>query len=36
MSDIGDMLKKIMDAEAFPDYAIPRRAKKTQTKKPGR
>jgi hypothetical protein len=31
MSDIGELLKKIMDSEAFPDYAIPE--KRTERKK---
>jgi hypothetical protein len=25
MSDIGEVLKKIVDAEKFPDYAIPKK-----------
>jgi hypothetical protein len=25
MSDIGEVLKKIIDSEAFPDYAIPKK-----------
>jgi hypothetical protein len=31
MSDIGEVIKKIMDAEAFPDYALPE--KRTEQKK---
>ena len=34
MSDIGEVLKKIMDAEKFPDYAIPK--KPTRRKKSSR
>ena len=37
MSDIGEVLKKIMDAEAFPDYAITEKrteGKKRRRKKP--
>ena len=36
MSDIGEVLKKIVDAEAFPDYAIPEKRaelKKAQAKR---
>jgi hypothetical protein len=39
MSDIGEVIKKIVDAEAFPDYAIPEKRterKKRRPKKPGR
>ena len=39
MSDLGEVLKKIVDAEAFPDYAIPEKrteGKKRRRKKPGR
>jgi hypothetical protein len=25
MSDIGEVIKKIMDSEKFPDYAIPKK-----------
>jgi hypothetical protein len=25
MSDIGEVLKKIVDAEKFPDYAVPKK-----------
>jgi len=25
MSDIGEVIKKIVDAEAFPDYALPKK-----------
>ena len=25
MSDLGEVLKKIVDAEKFPDYAIPKK-----------
>ena len=28
MSDIGEVLKKIVDAEKFPDYQIPKKAKR--------
>jgi len=31
MSDIGEVLKRIVDAQAFPDYAIPK--KPTERKK---
>ena len=37
MSDIGEVLKKIMDAEKFPDYALPEKrteVKKRRRKKP--
>ena len=34
MSDIGEVIKKIVDAEAFPDYVIPE--KTTGRKKPRR
>jgi hypothetical protein len=36
MSDIGEVLKKIVDAEKFPDYAIPKEVtwrKKSSRKK---
>ena len=36
MSDIGEVIKKIVDAEAFPDYAIPEKTigrKKPRPKK---
>lgn len=39
MSDIGEVLKKIVDAEAFPDYAMPKKhagRKKPRRKKAGR
>jgi hypothetical protein len=39
MSDIGEVLKKIVDSEAFPDYQIPKRPvgrKKRTRKKPTR
>jgi hypothetical protein len=39
MSDIGEVLKKIVDAEAFPDYAMPKKPagqKKPRRKKAGR
>jgi len=26
MSDIGEVLKKIVDSEAFPDYAMPKKS----------
>jgi hypothetical protein len=28
MSDIGEVIKKIMDPQAFPDYAMPKKATK--------
>ena len=34
MSDLGEVLKKIVDAEKFPDYALPE--KRTERKKPRR
>ena len=34
MSDIGEVIKKIMDSEKFPDYQIPK--KTTGRKKRGR
>jgi hypothetical protein len=39
MSDLGEVLKKIVDAEKFPDYAMPKkpsRRKKRSPKKPKR
>ena len=33
MSDIGEVIKKIMDSEKFPDYAMP---KKTTGRKKGK
>jgi hypothetical protein len=39
MSDIGEVLKRIVDAQAFPDYAVPEKrteGKKRRRKKPGR
>jgi len=38
MSDIGEVLKKIVDAEKFPDYAVPQKRtelKKRRRKRPG-
>ena len=38
-SDIGEVIKTIVDDEAFPDYAVPekgREAKKRRRKNPGR
>ena len=35
MSDLGEVIKKIVDAEKFPDYAIPKK-KKPREKKAGR
>jgi hypothetical protein len=26
MSDLGEVIKKIVDSDAFPDYAIPKKA----------
>ena len=37
MSDIGEVIKKIMDSEKFPDYQIPKKMtarKKGRRKKP--
>jgi hypothetical protein len=37
MSDIGEVLKRIVDAQAFPDYAVPKKdteRKKRTRKKP--
>ena len=34
MSDIGEVIKKIMDSEKFPDYAVPK--KRTERKKRSR
>jgi len=37
MSDLGEVLKKIVDAEKFPDYQIPKKptgGKKRSPKKP--
>jgi len=28
MSDLGEVIKKIVDAEKFPDYQIPKKAKR--------
>jgi hypothetical protein len=39
MSDIGEVLKRIVDSEAFPDYAMPEKRieeKKPRRKKPRR
>ena len=39
MSDIGEVLKRIVDSEAFPDYAVPKKGtegKKPRRKKPSR
>ena len=39
MSDLGEVLKKIVDAEKFPDYALPEKRtvrKKRRPKKPRR
>ena len=39
MSDIGEVLKRIVDSEAFPDYAIPKKPagrKKRRPKRPKR
>jgi hypothetical protein len=37
MSDIGEVIKKIMDSEAFPDYQIPKKPtrRKRATRKDG-
>ena len=37
MSDLGEVIKKIVDAEKFPDYAIPKKptgSKKRNPQKP--
>jgi hypothetical protein len=38
MSDLGEVLKKIVDSDSFPDYAIPKKAtgrKKRRRRNPG-
>ena len=33
MSDIGEVLKKIVDAEKFPDYQMPKKPRRTKGKR---